>query len=58
MRELTRAQASAAWLKSRRTYKVRELSHIVWLNSRKGITGNYVGREQNVLGEEQKSFFF
>jgi hypothetical protein len=55
VRELTRAQTSGAWLKSRKTYKVRELSDATWLNLRKGITGNHVGREQNVLGEEQNS---
>ena len=55
MRELTCAQASGAWLKSRRAYNVCELSHAAWLNSRRGIFENNVGREQNVPGEKQKS---
>ena len=33
VRELTRAHDSGAWLKSRRAYNVRELSHAAWLNS-------------------------
>ena len=52
VRELTRAHASGGWLKSRRAYNVRELSHAAWLNSRKGIKENHDGREQKVLGEE------
>jgi len=56
VRKLTRAHARGAWLKSRRAYNVRELRHAAWLNSRKGIFGNHVGRECFVLGEEQNSF--
>ena len=58
VRELTRAQGSGAWLKSRKAYKVRELSHAAWLNSHKGLTGNHVGREQNVQGEEHDSYIY
>ena len=50
VRELTHAHACGAWLKSRRDYKVRELSHAAWLNSRKGIFGKATGRECFVQG--------
>jgi len=54
--ELTRAHASGAWLKSRRAYNVRELSHALWLKSRRGTTGKLAGCEQKLQGGEQKSF--
>ena len=39
VRELTRAQASSAWFKSHKAYKMRELSHEAWLwfNSRRPV---------------------
>ena len=73
VRELTRTQANGVWLKSRRAYKVRELSHVAWLNSRRelshvawlnsrrGTTGKHAGREQKLQGESKNlhiySFF-
>ena len=73
VRELTRTLASGVWLKSRRAYKVRELSHVAWLNSRRelshvawlnsrrGTTGKHAGREQKLQGESKNlhiySFF-
>ena len=53
MRELTRAHASGAWLKSRRAYNVRELRYVAWVNSRRGIFGNHAGRECFVLGKSK-----
>ena len=50
VRELTRAHASGAWLKSHRAYNVHELRHAAWLNSRRGIFENHVERECFVLG--------
>jgi len=49
VRELTRAHANGARLKSRRTYNVRELRHDAWVNSRRGIFGNHSGRECFVI---------